>query len=153
MPKGPANDGKRREVAFSHERSGTFYLTLLERLAIRGVVRGDRARFGLAETWRIFFRGCFGCFSRSFFFHFFEGVSNTLLFDFWSFLALKMAPKCTPNRAKIGVKSESKNFLFLGPIFQRFFVVLGPIFMSKSSKNDVRGVIFYVFANSASRQF
>ena len=59
-----------------------------------------------------------GVFFAVFFLFIFEGVSNPLLFDFWSFLALKMAPKCAPNRAKIDVKSGSENFLFLGPIFR-----------------------------------
>ena len=51
-------------------------------LATRGVVRGVRAGSGRTGGWRIFFRGCFWCFSRSFFFHFFEGVSNAIFFDF-----------------------------------------------------------------------
>ena len=40
-------------MAFRLERSGAFHFVLFERLAIRGVVRGDRAMFGRTGAWRM----------------------------------------------------------------------------------------------------
>ena len=35
VPGGPADDGKRREVSFRHERSGTFHFLPIKRLALK----------------------------------------------------------------------------------------------------------------------
>ena len=41
-----ADDGKRREVSFGHERSGTLCFDCIKALALRGVVRGEREMSG-----------------------------------------------------------------------------------------------------------